>query len=289
MGPSTRELAGNPDQVGDGVVNVIDCDERARALCGWLRSRKLLCGLDTETVGCNPKTTAPARGVGRVVCWSIAFVLPPPTGATGGGSPSYVHGLRHSRTGQLLATRVFLWAEQLQAMRPWLEDPSCPKVGYNFTTYDDHLLRNHGIKVRGVTFDGLRASKLKNPSKLVKHDLKSQMYWRLGYKLASYKDLFSRPKCTTTKVMPAYPKKVARRKVGEHKNVPTIWQEGAEVAVVSWAKTGKELIPLDQLRTDYPRLLPKLYDYASLDAKAHLEVGVMLRKELEQIPWVVGT
>lgn len=274
-------LAGNPDQVGDGRVEIIDTPERAERLVRYLARTKSVVGLDCETVGCNPKEVAPARGVGSIVCWSMAVVLP---------------GARlHSRTGLPLATRIFLWADALPWLEPWLSDPSCPKVGHNFTTFDMHMFWNHGIRVRGLVGDTLRLSKLKNPSSLVRHDLKSLMWWRLGYKLGSYEQLFSRPKNLGPQVLPELPVdrrgclRVVRRKVGECPSVPTVWCPGEVVHRVSWAKTGVEQIPLDTVRVDYPRLVPVLMDYATLDAKATVELLPLLLEPLERMEWITGT
>ena len=37
----------------------------------------------------------------------------------------------------------------LEALRPWLEDPSRLKVGHHLK-YDAHVLANHGIRLRGI-------------------------------------------------------------------------------------------------------------------------------------------
>lgn len=270
-------LAGDVNQVGDGQVHVIDNELAAAKLVRYLRRHKPLAGLDCETVGCNPKEMAPARGPGEIVCWSIAFVLP--------GAPL------HTRVGLPLATRVFLWADAIPWMEPWLTDASCPKVWHNGTTYDYHLFANHGVIVRGADFDTLRLSKLRNPSARVKHDLKSLMWWRLGYKLGSFKELFGRPKCVGVSELPEMPKRAAGvvyRKVGDCLRVPTVWIPGESVARVSWAKNGTEAIPLNTIRTDYRRLLPLLYDYATLDAKGAVELCPLLEKDLAKMAWTVG-
>ncbi len=262
-------LAGNKDQVGDGIVRVIDSPEKAKKLQAYLMKHQPVTGVDCETVGCNPKKEAPSNGRGRIVCWSLSF----PYGEQ-----------RHSRTGAQLGCRVFLWAEALEWMRPWLES-GAPKVGHNWTTYDHHMFLNHGILVNGIVGDTLRMSKLKNPSSLVRHDLKSLMYWRLGYKLAGYRELFSRPKRLAETVHKAQAKP-SKRKVGEFVAVPTVWADGA--VSVGFSLSARELIPLDVLRHDYPRLLRTLADYATLDAKGTVELYHLLERDLAGMPWQVG-
>ncbi|MFT3814048.1 MAG: DNA polymerase I [Acidovorax sp.] len=47
--------------------------------------------------------------------------------------------------------------EVLARLRPWLEDPACPKLGQHIK-YDRHVFANHGIEVRGYAHDTMLQS-----------------------------------------------------------------------------------------------------------------------------------
>lgn len=221
-------------------------------------------GIDTETVGCDPGKQSPV-GTAKVVCWSIAYSEPE-------------LGL-HSTQKIPLSQRCFLWSESLEKFKPWLENPNAPKVGHNVFTYDRHVFANAGINLRGVAGDTLRMSRLLNADKRAKHDLKSLMLYKLGYKLGGYKELFSRPKRLKPEWIPET--KLTRRKICG-KFIPTLMCQG-ELGRLS--PTAKKLIPLDEIRTTYSSRLQTLYNYASLDAKGTLELFLLLKNALMKTPW----
>lgn len=101
--------------------------------CGIrLLNSEEVCGLDTETIGCNPDKDT-AVGTARVVVFSVAI----PEGAL------------HPR-GYRLADSFVLPPQALEDVyiREWLESPK-KKVAHN-GRYDRHALANEDIEVRGL-------------------------------------------------------------------------------------------------------------------------------------------
>ena len=74
----------------------------------------------------------------------------------------------------------------LQALRPWLEDASRPKLGQHIK-YDTHVLANHGIEVRGYVHDTLLQSYVLEAHK--PHSLESLADRHLGRHGLSYEDV----------------------------------------------------------------------------------------------------
>lgn len=141
--------------------------------------------------------------------------------------------------GQPLAKRVFFFGPPRGLAREMLEDPFIGKVEHQ-CHYDTHAYANEGLDVI-PSLDTLRLSRLLNPH-LKEHGLKLLMLKMLGYELGDFKELFSRPKISTATGKPL--------------------------------KT-RELIPLNEIKPFTP-LFNVLIDYASLDSKATLELGVLL-------------
>jgi DNA polymerase I-like protein with 3'-5' exonuclease and polymerase domains len=222
-------------------------------------------GVDVETTGVDPTVQSPV-GNGAVFCWSLAI-----TDARLG-----VHRVH----GTPLATRYFIpnWGIYEKTLLPifkdWLES-DMDKGGHNFTTFDMHVFRNHGIEVGGVMFDTLRMSKLSYSSKEVNHGLKFQADVKLGYNWGSYKDLFSRPARLKSRTYKKLSRSTARN---NNEAGYSVWKCGT-VSRFSWAVT--ELIPLDELVTLYPQRLETLIQYATWDAKATLELYFFYKQELE--------
>lgn len=206
-------------------------------------------GLDTETVGVNPKEESPVLR-GKIFCWTLAW---------------------ENDQGQIEHAFIPNWGIYehtiLPVFRGWLEDPEAYKVGHNIWSFDKHMFANHGIDLQGIKGDSLRLSKLVNCTKLMQHGLKPLSKSLLGLQLSEYSDLFSRAvrlmdkEYRTTRVQ--YPK------AGPLKGVRTITCKGT---VCTFSSTKRELIPLDELLGPYKSRLPSLERYASLDAVAHLGV-----------------
>jgi len=75
----------------------------------------------------------------------------------------------------------------LDTLRPLLEDPLRAKLGHHLK-YDAHVLRNHGIELRGMKFDSMLESYVLN-STATRHDLDSTAQLYLGVQTIHYEDV----------------------------------------------------------------------------------------------------
>jgi DNA polymerase-1 len=110
-----------------------------QTMSAWLKviDRAALIAFDTETTGLDPMT---AQLVG------MSFCAEP-------GRAAYLP-LAHDYAG---APQQLGVARALELLRPWLEDAAKAKVGQNLK-YDEHVLANHGVALRGVAHDTLLES-----------------------------------------------------------------------------------------------------------------------------------
>jgi DNA polymerase-1 len=76
--------------------------------------------------------------------------------------------------------------EVLARLKPWLENPSKPKLGQH-VKYDRHVLANHGIEVQGYAHDTMLQSYVLEVHK--PHSLQSLAERHVGRKGLSYEDL----------------------------------------------------------------------------------------------------
>lgn len=232
--------------------------EAAHELLAKLRKLPGPAGVDTE---CEVDLERSPVGNGEIICWSLAWAEP--------------SAQRHPR-GMPVCSRAFIWAEFLPVFKAWLEDHTVPKVGHNVFTFDRHLFANHGIALNGIVGDTLRMSRFLNADSGSEHGLKSLMERVMGYQpVGEYKEILGRNKHSEVEQLE---EKTTWRKVDETR-VPSI--EGGPVQRVF---ATKEIMPLSRVRFDYPWLLPTLYDYASLDAKATLELYYFFRALMEKRP-----
>jgi DNA polymerase-1 len=74
----------------------------------------------------------------------------------------------------------------LAALKPWLEDASKPKLGQHIK-YDQHVLANHGIRVRGYAHDTMLQSYVLEVQR--PHGLESLALRHLGLQGTSFEDL----------------------------------------------------------------------------------------------------
>lgn len=74
----------------------------------------------------------------------------------------------------------------LMALKPWLEDATCAKVGQNLK-YDAHVLANHGITLRGVAHDTLLQSYVLESHR--SHGMDSLAERHLGEKTIKYEEV----------------------------------------------------------------------------------------------------
>jgi DNA polymerase-1 len=75
----------------------------------------------------------------------------------------------------------------LDKLRPLLEDPNRAKLGHHLK-YDAHVLRNHGIELRGMRYDSMLESYVLN-STATRHDLDSTARHYLGIDTIHYEDV----------------------------------------------------------------------------------------------------
>ncbi len=242
-----------------GGVQVIRTDSAASELLARLRGMVGPFGLDTETVGVDPTCQSSAFR-GRAVFWSLAW--------------ANIAGLKHTVAGVPLCQRAFLWAAQLPVFKEWLL--TAPIVGQNITGFDMHILENMGITLGNVVGDTKHMSRLWYASKDISHGLKDQAREILGYDMTDY-GLFAR----STELKPKV-----------YKSSRTVVRGGVSVTTAagawpcfSWGKRSgtsykRQLIDLDVMETDYPQLMERMYDYASLDAKACLELYYVRQRQL---------
>ncbi|MCX7556169.1 DNA polymerase I [Xanthomonadaceae bacterium JHOS43] len=139
------------------------------AFAAWIEKLHAapLIAFDTETDSLDPMR---ARLVG------LSFSVEP-------GRAAYVP-LAHDYPGapvQLAQDHV------LDALRPILEDPGKPKLGQH-GKYDLHVMRRHGVVVRGYAHDTLLESFVLN-STATRHDLDSLAQRYLGYQTIRYEDI----------------------------------------------------------------------------------------------------
>ncbi|TAK70547.1 MAG: DNA polymerase I [Betaproteobacteria bacterium] len=133
--PAPREALIRPEPVERRYDTLLD----ERQMGEWLKllDSAALVAFDTETTGLDPLT---AQLVG------MSFCAEP-------GRAAYLP-LAHNYAGAPPQLGV---ARALALLRPWLEDAHKPKLGQNLK-YDQHVLANHGVRLRGVAHDTLLES-----------------------------------------------------------------------------------------------------------------------------------
>ena len=137
-------------------------------LAEWLKrlADAELVSLDTETTGLDPMV---AQLVG------MSFCARP-------GRAAYLP-LAHNYAG---APHQLGLARALALLKPWLEDAQRPKLGQNLK-YDQHVLANHGIALRGVAHDTLLESYVLESH--LRHDMDSLAERHLQLATISYDDV----------------------------------------------------------------------------------------------------
>jgi len=125
-----------------------------------------LVSIDTETTSLDPYT---AELVG------ISFCIEP-------GHAAYL-AIDHRYPGAPAQLGV---ARALELLRPWLENPDKKKVGQNLK-YDQHVLANHGITLRGVVHDTLLEHYVLESH--LRHDLDSLAERYLGVPVLTYDEV----------------------------------------------------------------------------------------------------
>ena len=162
--PAPEPARTEPDAVERHYETVLD----ERQLGDWLKllDAGALVAVDTETTGLDPLT---AQLVG------MSFCAEP-------GRAAYLP-LAHAYAG---APQQLGVARALALLRPWLEDASKPKLGQNLK-YDQHVLANHGVRLRGVEHDTLLQSYVLESH--LRHDMGTLAERHLHLETISYDDV----------------------------------------------------------------------------------------------------
>ena len=161
-------------------------------------------------------------------------------------------------------------SDVLQALKPLLEDSSRGKVGHHLK-YDAHVLRNHGIELRGMKYDSMLESYVLN-STATRHDLDSTARTYLGIETIHYEDVAGKG----AKQLPF--SEVPVERAGEYS------AEDADVSLRLHRALWPQLERLPRLRTLYEEveqpLVPVLLDMEHLGVLIDV---AMLRRQSHEI------
>lgn len=139
------------------------------------------------------------------------------------------------------------------------------------------MFRKAGYPLGNIVGDTLRMSKLINPDGDAEHNLKSLMKWWLKMEpVGEFRDLFAR---RADRGVVDEPEKTTRRKI-DGQWVPTL--VGGPTTRLG---TGTAPVALSEVPTLYPELLPVLYEYAVLDARATLLLWRLFREKMIATSW----
>jgi DNA polymerase-1 len=162
--PTPAPAQGAPDPIERHYESIFD----EQSMAEWLEllDRAALVAFDTETTGLDPLS---AQLVG------MSFCAEP-------GRAAYLP-LAHNYAG---APQQLGVARALELLRPWLEDAGKPKLGQNLK-YDQHVLANHGVVLRGVAHDTLLQSYVLESH--LRHDMDSLAERHLHLPTISYDEV----------------------------------------------------------------------------------------------------
>ena len=161
-GTSPVAVAAKPEAVPTEAF-VIDTEEAFQALIGRLGQRREWV-LDVETTATDAMR-ADLVGIALACDEGLGYYIP----------------VGHKEGTQLPLARI------AEGLRPWLEDESSAKIGHNIK-YDLTVLINHGLPMRGVTWDTMIAAYLLNPAQRGL-GLKDQAAVRFGIQMTPIKSL----------------------------------------------------------------------------------------------------
>ena len=162
--PAPAQAPSRPEPIERRYDTILDEQQMAE----WLNvlDCAALVAFDTETTGLDPLT---AQLVGMSFCAEPGRAAYLPLAHNYAGAPS-----------QLGVARA------LALLRPWLEDAAKPKLGQNLK-YDQHVLANHSVPLRGVVHDTLLESYVLESH--LRHDMGTLAERHLNLPTISYDDV----------------------------------------------------------------------------------------------------
>ncbi len=168
------ELENSKNKLPKIKVNVINNHKLLDKLVQRLDKTKEIVSLDTETNSLNP-IDAELVGIGLCLGEENDDLFYIPLG----------HQTKKEISNQLSIEDVF------SKLRTWLEDPKKEKALQN-SKFDRQIFFNHGLDLKGVTFDTLLADYLLNNQE--KHGLSEISFRLFGFKPPSFKETVGRNK-----------------------------------------------------------------------------------------------
>jgi len=162
--PATSPSLARADQEERRYETLVEEADLAR----WLKDLEAaeLVAFDTETTSLDPMQ---ARLVGMSFCVVAGRAAYLPLAHNYAGAP-----------GQLGVERA------LAMLKPWLENEERKKLGQNIK-YDQHVLANHGVALRGIAHDTLLESYVLESH--ARHDMDSLAARHLGLKTLTYDEV----------------------------------------------------------------------------------------------------
>ncbi|EKX35753.1 hypothetical protein GUITHDRAFT_79451 [Guillardia theta CCMP2712] len=229
------------------LVTVVRTEEDARAALEVTRlmqkrMEKIIFACDTETYGVDPTVESPVEK-GSCACFSLY----------GGRYTTARRG--KGKSNRLWVNTLGEEGEKVLAVfKVWFEDERFKKIFHNWS-FDSHILRNHGITVRGFAGDTIHMARLWDASRLSTgkgYKLSVLSNELLGWGKTEMKEVFS---------------------------VRKLKKDGTP---------GKVLILRDScsIQTDDdPKIFRKWVHYSTYDSLCTWYLYYKLRKELEEMSW----
>lgn len=171
---SNNELENNENKIPKINVTVVDDFELLDKLIQRLGKTNQIVSLDTETNSLNP-IDAELVGIGLCLGEENDDLFYIPLG----------HQTKKETPNQLSIEDVF------SKLRNWIEDPNKEKALQN-SKFDRQIFFNHGLDLKGVTFDTLLADYLLNNQE--KHGLSEISFRLFGFKPPSFKEIVGKNK-----------------------------------------------------------------------------------------------
>ncbi len=171
---SNNELENSENKIPKINVNVVNDFELLDKLIQRLDKTNQIVSLDTETNSLNP-IDAELVGIGLCLGEENDDLFYIPLG----------HQTKKETPNQLSIEDVF------SKLRNWIEDPNKEKALQN-SKFDRQIFFNHGLDLKGVTFDTLLADYLLNNQE--KHGLSEISFRLFGFKPPSFKETVGKNK-----------------------------------------------------------------------------------------------